>query len=162
MIHATLCYLIRGNPPREVLLGLKKVGFGEGKYGGIGGKIEAGETTARAAVRELEEEIGVRVVERDLQRVAHLTFLFPAKPDWNHIVHAFLATQWDGDPAESVEMLPAWFAIDDIPFEQMWADVYHWLPRVLAGEQIRAHFTFNEDNETVHDVEIEPWNGGAE
>jgi 8-oxo-dGTP diphosphatase len=44
MIHATLCFLMRGNPPSEILLGLKKVGLGQGKYGGFGEKIEAGET----------------------------------------------------------------------------------------------------------------------
>jgi 8-oxo-dGTP diphosphatase len=162
MIHATLCFLIRGNPPDEILLGLKKVGFGQGKYGGVGGKIEAGETTTMAAVRELREETGVKVLEKDLQRVGRLTFLFPAKPDWSQVVHAFLVTKWDGNPMESTEMIPAWFASDDIPFEHMWQDVTYWLPRVLAGEQIRAHFTFNEDNETVHEVEIEPWNGGEE
>ena len=157
MIHATLCYLIRGNPPREILLGFKKVGLGAGKYGGFGGKIEAGETITMAAVRELHEETGVKVLEKDLQRMAHLTFLFPAKPDWSQVVHAFLATKWNGDPVESTEMIPAWFAIDDIPFEQMWQDVYHWLPRVLTGEQIQASFTFKEDNEAVDEVEIEPW-----
>jgi 8-oxo-dGTP diphosphatase len=107
-------------------------------------------------------ETGVKVLEKDLQRVGHLTFLFPAKPDWSQVVHAFLVTKWDGNPMESTEMIPAWFASDDIPFEHMWQDVTYWLPRVLAGEQIRAHFTFNEDNETVHEVEIEPWNGGEE
>ena len=79
MIHAPLCYLIRGNPPSEILLGLKKAGFGAGKYVGFGGKIEAGETVTGAAARELQEETGVKVCEKDLQYVAHLTFLFPAK-----------------------------------------------------------------------------------
>lgn len=157
MKHATLCYLIRGNPPSEILLGLKKAGCGEGKYGGFGGKIEAGETVTMAAVRELEEETGIKVFEKDLQPMGLMTFLFPAKPDWSQVVYVFLATKWDGDPVESTEMIPAWFASDDIPFQQMWQDVYHWLPRVLAGERVRARFTFKEDNETVDEVEIEPW-----
>jgi 8-oxo-dGTP pyrophosphatase MutT (NUDIX family) len=157
MQHATLCYLIRGSPPSEILLGLKKASLGEGKYGGFGGKIEAGETVTMAAVRELWEETGIKVLEKDLQQVGLMTFLFPAKPDWSQVVHVFLATEWDGDPVESREMIPAWFASADIPFEQMWQDVYHWLPRVLAGERIRARFTFQEDNETVDEVEIEPW-----
>ena len=157
MQHATLCYLIRGSPPSEILLGLKKAGLGEGKYGGFGGKIEAGETVTMAAIRELWEETGIKVLEKDLQQMGHLTFLFPAEPDWSQVVHVFLATKWDGDPVESTEMIPAWFASADIPFQQMWQDVYHWLPRVLAGERIRAQFTFKADNETVDEVEIEPW-----
>eukprot|EP00051_Salpingoeca_urceolata_P006046 m.80347 g.80347 ORF g.80347 m.80347 type:complete len:91 (+) comp14659_c1_seq3:1046-1318(+) len=39
----------------RVLLGLKKRGFGQGKLNGFGGKVEAGETVAEAAARELEE-----------------------------------------------------------------------------------------------------------
>lgn len=157
MIEATLCLLVRGNPPNQILLGLKKLGLGAGKYGGFGGKIEAGETVTMAAVRELEEETGIKVLERDLQRMGHLTFMFPAKPDWSQVVHVFLVRKWDGNPLESTEMIPAWFTIEDIPFPQMWQDVYHWLPRILTGERIRASFTFREDNETIDELEIEPW-----
>ena len=160
MKQATLCYLIRGNPPNEILLGLKKAGFGEGKYGGFGGKIEAGEAVTMAAVRELQEETGIKVLEKDLQWMGHLTFLFPAKPDWSQMVHVFLATKWNGEPVESTEMIPAWFATDEIPFEQMWQDVYYWLPCILAGERIRARFAFKEDNDTVDEVKLEPWDGG--
>jgi 8-oxo-dGTP diphosphatase len=157
MIEATLCLLVRGNPPNQILLGFKKVGFGARKYGGFGGKIEAGETVTMAAVRELEEETGIKVLERDLQRMGSLTFLFPAKPDWSQVVHVFLVTKWDGNPVESTEMIPDWFAIEDIPFQQMWQDVTHWLPRILTGERIQASFTFREDNETIDELEIEAW-----
>jgi len=155
MRDATLCFLIKGNPPRQILLGLKKVGFGAGKYNGFGGKVEEGETMTMAAVRELEEETGVRVCERDLWQMGHLTFLFPAKPAWNQVVHVFLATVWQGAPLESIEMAPTWFTVDNIPFGNMWQDDPHWLPRVLAGERIRARFTFKADNETIDKVEME-------
>jgi 8-oxo-dGTP pyrophosphatase MutT (NUDIX family) len=155
MINATLCLLVRGNPSTQVLLGCKRIGFGAGKWGGFGGKVEEGETIAGAAVRELEEETGVRVREENLQYTGHLTFLFPYKPAWEQVVHVFLVTTWDGEPAESDEMTPAWFALDDIPYEQMWQDGLYWLPPVLAGERVRARFTFQADNETVDEVEIE-------
>jgi 8-oxo-dGTP diphosphatase/2-hydroxy-dATP diphosphatase len=35
----------------EILLGLKKRGFGEGKWNGFGGKIESGESVIQAAIR---------------------------------------------------------------------------------------------------------------
>lgn len=35
----------------EVLLGLKKRGFGEGKWNGFGGKVEQGETIVQGATR---------------------------------------------------------------------------------------------------------------
>lgn len=157
MTDAALCFLIRGNPPDEILLGFKKVGCGHGKYGGFGGKVEQGETVRGAAVRELEEETGVKISDTDLQQVAHLTFLFPAKPAWSQTVYAFLVRRWEGNPVETPEMKPAWFEVNDIPFENMWQDCCHWLPRVLAGARIRASFTFRIDNETIDEMEIGAW-----
>jgi 8-oxo-dGTP diphosphatase len=159
MRQATLCFLVRGAPPKEILLGYKKVGFGAHKYNGFGGKVQEGETAIQAAVRELEEETGVRVVERDLKYVAHLTFTFPHAPHWDQVVHAYLTTGWKGNPAESREMVPAWFAVNEIPYERMWADDRHWLRRVLAGERIRGRFCFQADNETIEAFEVETWDG---
>jgi len=155
--EGTLLLLMREHPATEVLLGFKKVGFGAGKYTGFGGKVESGEPVAAAAIRELEEETGVRVLEKDLQRVGHLTFLFPSRPSWSQVVHVFLATTWNGDPVESDEMTPAWFATDEIPYGQMWQDAAFWLPRILAGGRIRARFTFRENNETLDEVSIAAW-----
>ncbi|MCK4487635.1 MAG: NUDIX domain-containing protein [Desulfobacterales bacterium] len=118
MRDRTLCFLIRENPATEVLLGFKKVRFGAGKYAGFGGEVEPGETIA-AAIRELEEETGVKVLEENLQRVGHLTFLFPAKPSWSQVVHVFQTTAWDGNAVESEEMMPVWFSVSEIPYEHM-------------------------------------------
>jgi len=162
MRDTTLCFLIQGDPPNEILLGLKKVGFGAGKYGGFGGKVEAGETVTTAAVRELEEEAGIKTSAEDLQRMGRLTFLFPANPAWSQVVHVFLVTTWDGNPVESTEMAPAWFTMNDIPYKHMWQDGSHWLPRILAGERVRARFTFREDNETIDELGIEAWDGNGQ
>jgi ADP-ribose pyrophosphatase YjhB (NUDIX family) len=161
MRDATLCFLVRGDPPREILLGLKKAGFGAGKYGGFGGKVETGETVAAAAARELAEEVGVKVLAKDLQQVGYLTFWFPAKPAWSQVVHVFLSTTWQGTPRESGEMAPAWFTLDEIPFEHMWQDGPYWLPQVLAGKRVRASFTFRADNESVEALEMEIWDGSS-
>jgi len=161
MRDRTLCFLLRGNPATEILLGLKKVRFGAGKYAGFGGRVEPGETTAAAAIRELEEETAVKVSEGNLQRVGHLTFLFPAKRSWSQVVHVFLATTWDGNPMESDEMTPIWFSVNEIPYEHMWQDAAHWLPHILAGERIRARFAFKDDNESVDEVEIQAWSGSS-
>jgi 8-oxo-dGTP pyrophosphatase MutT (NUDIX family) len=157
MREATVCLLVRGDPPTHILLGFKKAGFGAGKYAGFGGKIRPSEDVDRAAARELEEETGLRAVEEDLQPMGELRFVFPARPAWSQIVHVFLVTAWDGEPAESAEMLPGWFEVDQIPFEHMWQDGVYWLPCILARERIRARFTFAEDNETVAGVEIGAW-----
>lgn len=156
MIDATLVLLIKGSPTAEVLLGYKKTGFGNGKYSGFGGKVEPGETIIEAAVRELAEETGIVAPTSSLTQVAVLTFHFPYKPDWSQRVHVFTATQWRSYPIESNEMAPAWFKVNQVPYDKMWDDGYYWLPRVLAGEVFRADFVFKPDNATVDSVKFSP------
>src|SRR3989338_6433965 len=55
----TLCLVQKDG---RVLLGMKKRGFGMGKWNGFGGKVDAGETVEEAAKRELFEEAGISVV----------------------------------------------------------------------------------------------------
>ncbi len=136
------------------MLGHKKTGFGKGKYGGVGGKVENGETIAAAAVREVYEETGIEVQEIDLKPMARLTFLFPFRPEWSQIVYVFTAARWQGQAAESREIAPAWTAVEQIPYGQMWDDCRYWLPRVLNGNPTKATFTFDADNDTVAEMQI--------
>jgi 8-oxo-dGTP diphosphatase len=152
MQDATLCFLLRGVPPCAVLLGYKKRGFGMGKWAGIGGRIEEGEGVIAAACREVCEEIGVTIAPADMQARGLIAFSFPHHPAWNQRVHIFVATAWQGDPAESEEMRPVWYAPDALPFAQMWDDARYWLPQVMAGEPVHLLITFGEDNATVSGV----------
>lgn len=64
MRNCTLVVLF--NDKNQILLCMKKRGFGVGKWNGAGGKVDAGETILRAAVRELEEETMITLSESDL------------------------------------------------------------------------------------------------
>lgn len=149
MKQATLCFIIENG---KILLGMKKRGFGAGKWNGFGGKIENGEAIEEAAVRELHEE--VRVLANKLEKVGELKFIFPYKKEWNQIVHVFLVKEWEGHPKESEEMLPKWFQINEIPFDKMWQDDRHWLPILLNGRKVNATFIFKEDNETIAEMKL--------
>ena len=146
----TLLLLVQDEPISKVLLGFKKVGFGKGKFTGIGGKVEEGETIETATVREMWEETGVTVAQKHLQSAGNITFFFPSKPDWNLIIHVFLTKHWQGTPTESNEIIPQWFNVNELPLDTMWADAPYWYHRVLKGEKIKATFTFHSDNETIY------------
>jgi ADP-ribose pyrophosphatase YjhB (NUDIX family) len=148
MRNATLIMVRDGN---KLLLGMKKKGFGAGKWNGFGGKVENGETIEAAAVRELREESGLMV--EDVKKSAVLTFKFPHKPEWDQIVHVFTADAWAGTPMETEEMKPEWFDIDKIPVDKMWTDDPHWLPHVLAGKFVTATFVF-APNESILEKEV--------
>jgi 8-oxo-dGTP diphosphatase len=138
-----------GDGSRQVLLGHKKTGLGQGKVVGLGGHLEPGESAAEAAAREVREESGLTVSQAGLTAAAHVTFLFPARPAWNMEAAVFTATRWTGEPAETDEIRPQWFPVAALPFDQMWDDAPRWLPRVLAGTRLRAVFTYADDNQTV-------------
>jgi 8-oxo-dGTP pyrophosphatase MutT (NUDIX family) len=151
MYSTTLCFLIRKN---EILLGMKKTGFGQGKYNGFGGKIKEGESVLQATVRELEEESGIQVEEVQLEHVGILDFIFPASPQLRHDVHIFLVRTWRGEPLETEEMKPQWFLHSAIPYDQMWQDDIFWLPKVLTGKRIKGTVVFAENNEDLCEINL--------
>ena len=144
MIKATLCLLVRQKKEaKEILLAMKKRGFGEGKWNGPGGKMDpqkGDKSILETAVRETYEEIGVRVEK--IKKVALLSFRFPHKKEWNQDVYVFLAKSWKGEPKETEEMLPQWFKTDKIPLDKMWDDDKFWLPEILGGKKLKAEFIF--------------------
>lgn len=157
MVNATLCFLMRDAPEKTILLGMKKDGFGKGKWNGLGGKIEENETPAHAAIREAYEESGVKIPESAIEKFAELTFLSVSGIDEKKLdmfVHVFVAREWEGIPEETEEMLPKWFSAEKLPFESMWVDDIHWLPLIIDGKKFRAEFTFGKDNETLLDKKI--------
>ncbi|MFY9458035.1 MAG: methylated-DNA--[protein]-cysteine S-methyltransferase [Candidatus Spechtbacterales bacterium] len=135
----------------KILLGMKKKGFGEGRWNGFGGKVERGEGIRNAAKRELVEEAGI--TPKDISKAGVIEFEFKGNPEILQ-VHVFKATDFDGEPTESDEMRPKWFDVDKIPFSKMWPDDAHWLPHVLAGKKVKAKFWFDGFDKIV-DKKIE-------
>lgn len=126
----------------EILLAMKKRGFGEGLWNGAGGKQQHRESINQTAIRETQEEIGVTAVSFD--KVAELHFSYLEGEEM--LVSAYLCFEWVGEPRESEEMKPRWFKIESIPYEKMWPDDKHWLPRVINGEKLKAKFSYDANN----------------
>lgn len=144
----TLC-IIHQHP--KVLLGMKKRGFGEGKWNGFGGKVEEGESLEEAVRRELQEEAGIIVSE--IEKIGSVDFSWKDKPEILE-VNIFKARDFEGEPIESEEMKPAWFNIDEIPFREMWADDVHWFPLFLKDRKFKGRFLFDDlDNVLEHELE---------
>lgn len=153
----TLCFLLRED---EVLLGLKKVGFGKGKWNGIGGKVEDGESILSGAVREISEEIHVEVQEHHLEKTAELLFRFKGGDGTSTEMegHVYLVREWKGEPSESDEMSPKWYKRKAMPYETMWEDDLHWLPHALLGDKMKGTFWFEGEEKKMEKFSIEYFN----
>lgn len=139
--QTTLCILKREN---EILLAMKKRGFGVGKYNGVGGKVEPGETPEQAMIRETHEEINV--IPTKYENVGYIEFDEYYKGQKENIAfHLYMVYEWEGTPSESDEMNPEWFSIDKIPYDKMLPDDKYWLPLVLEGKKVEAYFNFDEE-----------------
>ena len=152
----TLVFLIKRSSSgqiSDICLAMKKRGFGMGRWNGVGGKVASNETIEEAARRETQEEIGV--TPQDLQKVAEMDFYFEPNPDWNQLMHVYLAEHWEGEVAESEEMRPQWYSVVEIPFAQMWPDDQFWLPDILKGNMVKASFTFGDGDAILkHEVAV--------
>ena len=59
-----------------ILLGMKKVRFGKGKYNGFGGGVKRGETLEQSAIRETWEETGEGITLINPRRIGKILFNF--------------------------------------------------------------------------------------
>ncbi|XP_045680941.1 oxidized purine nucleoside triphosphate hydrolase [Phyllostomus hastatus] len=136
--------------PERVLLGMKKRGFGAGRWNGFGGKVEEGETIEDGAKRELQEECGVTA--DTLHKAGRIEFEFEGQPE-RMDVHIFRADSVQGTPAESDEMRPQWFPLDRIPFADMWPDDSYWFPLLLQKRKFHGYFKF-QGQDTILDYQL--------
>ena len=149
--RATLVFCMKN---QRMLLGMKKRGFGAGKWNGMGGKLLPTETLEECSRREMKEEAGIQIGE--LKKCGILRFEYQEKPPiWE--VHVFKSSDLIGTPCESDEMRPRWFAMNDIPYDAMWLDDKYWLPLLLKGQNFLGDFLFRGHEKILdHKLEILP------
>jgi 8-oxo-dGTP diphosphatase len=141
VIPRVLVFLMRGD---EVLLlrGAPDKKLWAGKYNGLGGHIEPGETPYQAAVREVSEESGLTVEALTLRAVVHVTLaLAPGV-----LFFVFTGAAPLGELRPSVEGAPVWVALSELSTLPLVEDLPELLPRVLEpGPLIYGHYTFSEN-----------------
>ncbi len=137
-MQLTLGFIIKDG---LILLGLKKRGFGQGKWNGYGGKVEIGESVEESLVREFKEE--VNLVVKNYVKMGQLEFVFPQE---KFLVHVFKINGYSGEPRASQEMSWEWFKIKDIPYDKMWVDDKYWLAWLINGKKFTGQFIFGDDS----------------
>jgi 8-oxo-dGTP diphosphatase len=122
---ATLCYLRQDGKTLMVHRIKKPNDIHEGKWNGLGGKFELGETPEECARREIFEESGLRVKELVMKGL--LTFpLFARDEDWYAFV--FVARDFEGSLIDSPEGTLAWIDDSKLPELNLWVGDRIFLP----------------------------------
>lgn len=144
----TLCLI---HEEGKILLGMKKRGFGVGRWNGFGGKLHEGETIEEAAIREIKEESCLDAHE--ITKRGILYFEFENDPTLLK-AHIYSIDRYEGTPEETEEMRPQWFSVDEIPFLNMWSDDIFWLPLFLNGKKFKGTFRFDKPSNVEHSAKI--------
>ncbi len=143
--RATLLFVIKEG---RILLIRKKRGLGAGKINGPGGRLEPGETSVEAAVRETREELGIEALFPDHRGDLHFQFV----DGYSLFCSVFVSPDFRGTPVETDEALPIWTSLEHIPYHEMWDDDSHWLPGVIDGRKFTGFFHFDGEKMLSHRV----------
>jgi 8-oxo-dGTP diphosphatase len=150
---ATLCYVRR--PGQTLMLHrIKKPNdMHLGKWNGLGGKLEPGETPEECAVREIREESGLQVQQLTLK--GFLTFPgFANEEDWYAFV--FVVEQFEGELIDSPEGDLAWIDNQALLGLNLWEGDRIFLPWLDQPGIFSSKFVYLDNRLVSHEVVFYP------
>lgn len=116
--------------------------------------MNTGESISEAAVREVYEETGLRLVNVDQRGV--LRFYFGSTDHVSWVVYVYVSTSFEGELKWSEEGEAEWVPVSELPFDNMWPDDRVWVPLLLAGRRFEGDFYFDKAAERLlnHNIRI--------
>ena len=150
---ATLCYLKHAGETLMIHRVKKQNDMHAGKWNGLGGKLEPGETPEECAVREIREESGLFIANPLLK--GFLTFpMFDGSDDWYAFV--FLVREFKGELIDSQEGVLRWIRDEEMLTLNLWAGdriFLPWLerPGFFSGKFIYRDGELSDHHVTFHD-----------
>lgn len=149
---ATLCYLRQAGETLMIHRIKKENDMHAGKWNGLGGKLEAGETPEECAVREIREESGLVIANPLLKGI--LSFpMFDGKEDWYAFV--FLVREFEGQLSDSPEGVLRWIDDGELLDLELWEGdriFIPWLerPGFFSGKFIYQNGKLCDHHVTFH------------
>lgn len=147
---ATLCYIRKENKTLMLYRNKKENDYHEGKWNGLGGKFEPGESPEECTVREVKEECGLIVKSLKLKGI--ITFpMFDTKEDW--YVFLYVIDQFEGELIDSPEGKLEWIENDKLTELNLWDGDKIFIPWLFEDKFFSAKF--NYDNGKLVDYTVE-------
>lgn len=148
MILATLCYIKHDGCTLMVYRNKKVNDIHEGKWNGLGGKFEAGETPEECVKREVLEESGLLIERPRLHGL--LVFTNFKGNDW--YVFIFTASEFSGELIDSPEGRLEWIPDQNLTSLNLWESDHIFFPWIEAGEFFSAKFDYEGDKMRGYNV----------
>lgn len=152
MLLATLCYLHRDHHTLMLHRVKKEHDIHAGKWNGLGGKFEPGESPEECVIREVREESGYTI--RDPKFVGLLMFPNFKGEDW--YVFTFTASHFGGTLIDTDEGHLQWIPDDQLETLPLWESDHVFLPWIRAGKFFSAKFYYEGDVMRDYDVTFHP------
>ena len=131
MKMTTLCYIEKEGKYLMLHRVKKHHDINAGKWIGVGGHVENGETPEECLLREVKEETGLRLTAYRLRGL--VTFLSDAcEPE---LMCVFTADAFDGEMIECDEGELAWVEKSDVLALPTWEGDCVFLERLLSGDE---------------------------
>lgn len=148
MILATLCYLHHNGHTLMLHRVKKQNDIHAGKWNGLGGKFESGETPEECVIREVREESGLEI--RNPKFVGLLMFPNFKGADW--YVFVFTATEFEGELIESNEGHLQWIPDAEVESLNLWESDHVFIPWIREGKFFSAKFVYEGDEMKRYEV----------
>ena len=147
---ATLCYIKKDGKTLMLHRTKKENDIHEGKWVGVGGKIEKGESPEECAVREVFEETGLK--EEELKLRGLLTFPdFNNSEDWYG--YLYVVEKFSGEIIESPEGDLKWVEDSKLFELDMWEGDELFMRWMMEDRMFSAKFVYDE-NEKMKDYSV--------
>jgi len=152
-ILATLCYVKHEGRTLMIHRVKKENDIHEGKWNGLGGKFDPGETPEQCVTREMSEESGLSIRRPCLK--GFLTFPeFDGENDW--YVFVFVAREFTGELIDSPEGRLAWIKDNALLDLNLWEGDRHFLPFLEKEGFFSGRFLYRDGKLLEHEICFHP------
>ena len=146
---ATLCYIKKNNQTLMLHRVKKENDMHKGKWNGLGGKFEDGETPEECVIREVKEESGLNIFNPKL----HGFISFPAFDeiqDW--FVFIFSASDFNGEIIDSNEGILKWVDDENLTSLNLWEGDKIFMDWLKRNDFFSAKFIYQNKSLVSHSV----------
>jgi 8-oxo-dGTP diphosphatase len=148
MILATLCYLKHDGNTLMLHRVKRKNDIHAGKWNGLGGKFEPGESPEECVIREVREESGLEIVDPKLCGL----LMFPGFKGNDWYIFVFTAEKFSGEMQENEEGYLKWIPDTELEALPLWPSDLIFLPWIREGKFFSAKFIYEGDEMKGHET----------